>query len=253
MKQTSIFVALLLSSISFLFAQDFDDLAAENRTYYEGIHSVKFHPQGVAFSYPILPLRSGGRLHLSFDDLENDIMDYAYTIIHCDKDWNRSNLEDLEYLDGFTGELLENFSTSFGTYANYVHYDLFLPNQDLRWTQSGNYLLVIYDQDNDNEVVLTRRFMITEELVNIEAKAVPVMRIGDNRTHQEIDFTIYHEALPLRNQQNDLSVTVLQNGHWQNAIDNLKPLFMYKDKLSYDYQGKIVFPGLNEYRMLDLR
>lgn len=253
MKQIITVAIFLAFCTPYLLAQEFEDLSNENRTYYNEIRSVKLHPEGVPLSHAIIPLGSGSRLHLSFDDLENDVMDYAYTIVHCDKDWQRSELEELEYLDGFTGELLELYSSSFNTYASYTHYDLFLPNEDLRWTQSGNYLLIIYDQDNDNEVVLTRRFMVTENVVQVEAQAVPVMKIGKNRSHQEIDFTIFHERFEIRNPQADLSVSVIQNGHWDNAITDLKPLFLRKNELSFDYQGKIVFPGLNEYRLLDLR
>ncbi len=249
------FLLIFFSLILFLSssqAQEFD-VDFRNFTYSSSLHSVKMHLEGLPLSYPLLPMNSSSRLHLSFDDLEGDVRDYSYTIVHCNADWTRSDLQELEYIDGFTGELIEDYSFSFNTRTTYTHYDLFLPNDDLTWTKSGNYILIIFDEDNENEVVLTRRFMVFDELVKLNAKTSPVGASGKSRTHQEIDFRVQHQALNVRSPQTEIRATVLQNGQWDNAIEELEPLFVRKDELVFDYQGKILFPAQNEFRQLDMR
>lgn len=249
------FVLVFFSFILFLSsskAQEFD-IDFRNFTYSSSVHSVRMHLENLPLSNPIIPMNADLRLHLSFDELEGDIRDYSYTIIHCNADWTRSDLQELEYIDGFSGELIENYAFSFNTRTEYVHYDLFLPNDDLTWTKSGNYMLIIFDEDNGNEVVLTRRFMVFDELVKLTAKPSPVGATGKSRTHQEIDFRVQHEALNVRSPQTEIRATVLQNGQWGNAIEDLEPLFVRKEELVFDYQGKILFPAQNEFRQLDMR
>ncbi len=246
----AILVTLLFCSPNI--AQDFD-IDYKDFTYNTDIRSVKMHLEGLPLSYPIIILNDNARLQLSFDDLGGDVRDYAYTIVHCDADWTPSDLEELEYLDGFPGELLENYSFSFNTRTTYTHYDLFLPNDDLTWTKSGNYLLIIFDEDNSNEVVLTRRFMVLDQKVKVTGKPSPVGVVSKSRTHQEIDFQVLHESLNPRSPQTEIRATVLQNGNWETAIRDIEPLFVRKDALVFDYQGKILFPARNEFRQFDIR
>ncbi|MFQ5446781.1 MAG: DUF5103 domain-containing protein, partial [Saprospiraceae bacterium] len=78
-------------------------------------------------------------------------------------------------------------------------------------------------------------------------------KVSKSRTHQEVDFTITHKGFEIRNPRQELSVTVMQNGRWDNAITDLKPLFSRAEEQVFDYQDKIVFPAGKEFRYLDLR
>jgi len=243
---------ILVCSCGIATAQDYD-FPFIDYTYEDYIRSVKFHPIGLALSYPIMDLGSNVQLRLSFDDLEGDVKDYLYTVVHCDAKWNISNINELEYLDGFTESRIKDFDYAFNTIVPYTHYDLLLPNEDMRFTKSGNYLLIVFDDDNDKKVVLTRRFMIVEPLVKMSARANGAADVSKIRTHQEVDFIVNHEGVQIRNAQTEIQATVLQNGKWDNAITGIKPLFVRQNELSFDYQNKIVFPGNNEYRAIDLR
>ncbi|MEL6719902.1 MAG: type IX secretion system plug protein domain-containing protein, partial [Bacteroidota bacterium] len=78
------------------------DYRFDDFTYKEYIKSVKFHIENLEISYPIIDLESGNRLKLSFDDLDYDVQNYFYRVVHCDMDWEVSGLSELEYIDGFT-------------------------------------------------------------------------------------------------------------------------------------------------------
>ena len=157
----------------------------------------------------------------------------------------------MEYLDGFAGERIDNFEFSFKTILNFTNYSLVLPNEDLTWTKSGNYLLHIFDEDGSP--VITRRFMVVEPIVRVTPKIVVPNRVSKSRTHHEIDFLVDHERLEIRNPRVEVSATILQNGRWDNAIINVPPMFTKINQLVFDHQDKVIFPAGKEFRYLDLR
>ncbi len=217
------------------------------------IKSVKFHIDGLFLSVPIVDLNNQGGLLLSFDDLDGNVKDYRYTIVHCDKNWKPSVLSSMEYIDGFSEDRLNDYRFSFKTLTSYTHYELLLPNDDLGWTKSGNYLLKVFDDESDRKLVITRRFMVVEPLVSIIPKLSVPSNVSKSRTHQEIDFVVNHERLEIRNPRVEVTATVLQNGRWDNAITNIQPLFTKISELIFDYQDKVVFPAGKEFRYVDLR
>lgn len=233
--------------------QEFVDLRYENYDYGNFVGAVRFHVEGLRTSYPIVDLAGSTRLYLSFDDLDGGVRDYYYTIIHCDRDWHPSQLNSMEYIDGYNEERIMDFRYSNKTLEEYTNYRFTLPNQAIRWTKSGNYLLVVYEKDGDNYPVLTRRFVVAERKIPINPQLQRPSQPSKMRTHQEIDFIANFEKFPLRNPQQDIKAVVLQNGRWDSATDGLPPMFVRGDQLLYDYQNKIVFPGLKEFRFLDLR
>ena len=64
-----------------------------------------------------------------------------------------------EFLEGFNREELREHSFSINTITTYIHYQLRIPNNEVRWTKSGNYLLHVYDDDT-GEPLITRRFTL---------------------------------------------------------------------------------------------
>ncbi len=269
MKKILLIIILISCSIS-IFAQknkkkkkekekikeeyvDEDFIRFNDHIYKDYIKSVKFHIIGADLTLPIIDL-SDGQLVLSFDDLEADVKNFYYTIVHCDKDWTPSeDISPMDYIDGFSEEKLEIYRFSSSTTQPYTHYDLAIPNEDMSFKLSGNYILKIYTDKGEDDLVLTRRFVVVDSKVKIDAQVNRAYEIGKMETHQEIDFVIDHKGFEINNPKQNLSVTVMQNSNWQTAYNNVEPLFIKTERLEYDYQGKIVFEGLKEYRYLDLR
>lgn len=239
--------------VPILLSAQLEDVKNYDYVYVDNIKSVRFHLDGLLLTYPIVDLGSSTPLVLSFDDLDGDVKDYSYRIIHCDRDWQPSQLNTMEYLDGFTEELIDNFQYSFKTVQLFTHYRLFLPNNDMRWTISGNYLLVVYEDEGDKVPVITRRFVVVDPKIQIQPRLVRPSQVSKSRTHQEIDFSVDHQRLDIRSPQIEIRAAVLQNGRWDNAVTDLKPFFTRANELVFDYQDKIVFPAGREFRYLDLR
>lgn len=246
------FFPLLLFLPLVLFAQD-ENLKNYDYVYDNNIRSVRFHVAGLVLTYPIIDLNSGAQLALSFDDLGEDVKDYLYTVVHCNADWTPSNLMISEYIDGFSEETIDQYNYSFKTMMEFTHYEVALPNEDMRFKKSGNYLLKVYDNEDEKTLVITRRFMVVEPIMQVIPRVVRPAMVSKSKTHQEIDFKITHQGFEVRNPRVEITAAVLQNGRWDNAITSLHPIFTRTEEQSFDYQNKIVFPAGKEFRQIDLR
>ncbi len=248
------FIVAFLSLPFFLFSQTDENPRNENRILDDNIQTVQLYLKGAPLTLPIVELKAGSNaLMLEFDYLGEDLKDYIYTIVHCNSDWQPSELNDNEYIDGFTEDRITEIESSFNTLLQYTHYALGLPNRNMRWARSGNYLLKIFDNDDDRRLVLVRRFMVVEPVWRVEAKFASPASVSKLNTHHEIDFTVVHRGSRIPNPQNDVKAYVLQNGRWDIALGPLQSNFTRVDQLVFDYQDKIVFPAGKEWRYFDMR
>lgn len=229
-----------------------DYINLEDKVYAEGITSVSLLPNGYLLSDPIIPL-GRGELILKFDDLESESRFLKYTVIHCTHDWQLSEMNPIEYIDGFTEDNLDNYNYSFNTIVHYMQYNLSFPNDNLRITKSGNYVLFVYDDTPDNPV-LTRRFMVVEnEQVGVTGSVHGASDVADRFAKQEVDFTVTTGNYPVRNPAMTLHATIRQNGRWDNAIYGLTYRSGFVGELSFDYDdGRNTFPGGSEFRAFDI-
>jgi hypothetical protein len=256
------FTALALAfifAISLSAQQNQDEYFIENfvrnadYVYKPNIRTVLLHKEGFEMSNPVVELHSDERLVLSFDDLSGEYQKFEYTIIHCDADWNYSDLMPNEYLETFTDDFLDMFEYSFNTTMPYVHYSKVIPNDVIQFTLSGNYLLKVYAEGDPDDVVLTRRFFVVEPKVNVTADIRKPLNILDRETRQEVSFTINTGGLSVSEPHREIAVSILQNGRWDNAITDLKPRSVVPGELRYDYDGVNVFDGGNAFRYFDIK
>lgn len=225
----------------------------ENAVYNENIKTVLMFREGFELSNPVLELNEDAVLLFKFDDFSEDTKDYYYTVIHCDANWNESFLNQTDYIDGFAENPLNDFKLSFNTTFDYTNYQLILPNENIRFKISGNYVLVVYEDNNKEKVVLTQRFYVVEPLTEIEGTVRRATFDAFEGENHEVDFSVLHQKLAIDNPLKDVTVVVMQNNRWDNAIRNLKPLFIRENRLVYDYNKENVFPAGNEFRYFDNR
>lgn len=221
--------------------------------YDESIHAVKFHLTDFPLTQPIIELGEDSSFTVSFDDLNEQIRDVYYTIIHCNADWTPSELSNMEYIDGFDEDLLDDADFSSNTLTEFTHYEFDLPNDNMSWTKSGNYILAVYEIDGDKLPLFTRRFMVVETKSKIDLEMVRPANANKVRTHQEFDFVVTPYNLGHREPRKELRAAVLQNGRWDNAVVDIEPYSINRDKIIFDYQDRVSFPAGKEYRFLDLR
>lgn len=225
----------------------------ENTIYSDNIKTVEMYRLGWKLSNPIINLNSEEQLNFSFDDLNNEPVQYYYTIIHCDRNWRKSKLSQQEYLSSFTDFQLTDYEHSSNTNIRYINYLLTLPNNDVPIVLSGNYVLVIFDKNEPDEPLITWRFYVVEPQLGIKARIRRATHDLAKSENQEVDFVINHSNFPIQNPHSDLKVVVSQNNRTDNAITDLKPLFISNGILEYDYNVENIFKGENEFRAFEIR
>lgn len=254
MKHTTLFI-LAFVTLFCLQAQNYDNIAFDNRTYVNGLTSIKLTPATAPLGYPVIDLGSGEQLCLSFDDLEgNDNRYLKYTVIHCTHDWKPSDLNTFDYIDGYTEDEFTGQSYSFNTIQSYVHFKLLFPNNMLNISKSGNYLLFVYDDTPDNPI-LTRRFMVKEtaEAV-ISGNVHAASDVRYRYTGQEVDFTVNTGRNIIRDPARNLRATIMQNGRWDNAIIGLRYRYGKPGEYSFDYDdNENSFYGSSEFRTFSIK
>ena len=236
-------------------AQSPTTLPTTNNIYVEGIHSIKLTIAGADFGQPIIQLHSGERLELTFDDLLQKDYFLKYTLIHCTHDWQYSPLNQIEYLDGFSEDLINDYSFSFNTVVPYTHYRLIFPTDEMRILRSGNYLLVVYDDNIDNPVLTRRMMVLDNQTASIQGAVTWAQDITFRSTKQQVDFTAYTGSYTIRNPSMYLRATILQNGRWDNAIESLRHRTARPGEYGFNFDNLNVnvFNGSNEFRTFDIR
>jgi len=215
------------------------------------IKTILCHKKEDELSLPILNLNSKNQLLISFDDLDADIKDYYYTIIHCNSDWTASDLMKSEYISGFMEKPITNYEFSFNTIQEYTHYTFNFPNDELKPVLSGNYVFEIFEKGNKR--IAFKRFMILENKLKVEAQVRRATLADDRNTKHEIDFTIKHPNLLVSDPFSDIKVTIKQNNKEDNAITDLTPIYVKNNELIYDYEDNNTFLGNNEFRHFDIK
>ena len=249
--------AFLLSPF-FSLAQEeeyFDDtfVRYEDRTYQPNIKTVQFHLQGVPLSLPVIRLGFGEVMELSFDELDAEYQNYTYTVIHCDRNWEESSIPATEFIDGFLEMNIANYDFSFNTVQKYLHYSFSFPNENFNLKISGNYILMVYKDFDRTKPIITRRFRVYENLIEIKAQSRLPMVIKKRRSHHQIEVVLNHPDLDIRNPFGDIELHIQQNYRWDNIKTDMKPIFIKDRQLIYDNMGEVLFEGSNEYRWIDTR
>lgn len=224
----------------------------QNKIYKDYIKTVELYNSSKEQSFPIINLKSAETLTFSFDDLQGGQKDYYYTVEHCTWDWKSSQLNTLDYIDGVPQDILYNYKYSFNTLIKFTNYQLTFPNDQIRIKIGGNYVLKVYEDNDPKKVVLTKRFYVLNNTVNVGAEVVPATEVADKNTKQKINFTLFPQ-MTVYNPYTEIKAVVMQNQIPQTAIVNTKPSFVKSGSLVYNDINSNHFWGGNEFRKFDTR
>ena len=196
---------------------------------------------------PIFQL--GDAFQLQFDDLYGNDASYFYEIVHCDYNWNPSDIQKRDYLQGFDNQRIQESSSSFNCLQIYTHYRLPFPNSTTQLKISGNYMLKILNEDK--EVVFSRKFIVYENLVTVPIQIKRARTVTNLDTKHNLEFTIKSNVINFQNPLKNIKTVLLQNGKFNNAISNIKPQFTIGNDLVYKYDTPTQFWAGNEFLYFD--
>ena len=196
---------------------------------------------------PIFQL--GDAFQLQFDDLYGNDASYFYEIVHCDYNWNPSDIQKRDYLQGFDNQRIQESSSSFNCLQIYTHYRLPFPNSTTQLKISGNYILKILNEDK--EVVFSRKFIVYENLVTVPIQIKRARTVTNLDTKHNLEFTIKSNVINFQNPLKNIKTVLLQNGKFNNAIKNISPQFTIGNDLVYKYDTPTQFWAGNEFLYFD--
>jgi hypothetical protein len=228
--------------------------------YEEGIKTVLLYPQvaqgadpaAAMLQPPVLPLTQSVPLLLEFDEMGNTFKNYRAKLYHCNADWSVSLLTDIDFVDQINDFLFNQPQLSFNTKVPYVHYTFEVPKVKL----PGNYVLMVYREGNVKDIILTKRFLVYENRVQVAATVAPSTGVQERNQNQQINFQVLYREYPLTNPRETVKVSIRQNYKWNNAITSLLPLAVREDQATLEYNYFNLennFAGGNEYRFFDMR
>ncbi|UCE68650.1 MAG: DUF5103 domain-containing protein [Flavobacteriaceae bacterium] len=212
----------------------------------EHIKSVEFKGP-TEDQFPIIQL--GERINLEFDDLSASEQDYYYRIVHCDYNWEPSQLLKSQFLNGADNQRIITYENSYSTLQPYSNYRLTLPNNQAGFRVSGNYVLEIYNASN--ELQFSRRFVIYQDLVRVAANVRRSRDFEFLEEKQSVQFSIQPSGIQLINPKQEVKVAILQNYHWPTALYGIRPQYTIGTELVYRYDQETAFWGGNEYLNFD--
>lgn len=229
------------------------DFVFQNTVFDTGLRTLQLRSAESDMVYPFIELFSGQTLRMTLDDISGKAQGMEYSLVHCKHDWTRSDLSEMDYIQGFGRNTVDDVRASSVSDVPYINYEFVFPNDFCKIKLSGNYALVLFRQETPDVPAAILRFVVFEKLAGVLVKIKEPTVPGEARFKQEVDINIKHDTYRIDRPNTDLHITILQNGRWDNAITTLKPRFIQDKLISYDFGEENNFEGGNEFRHLNLR
>ena len=216
------------------------------------IKTLQIGVVGEKLGLPIMELNSSNILMVSFDEMSRNAHSYSYKVIHCNADWTPSNLNSNEFLTGYTTANITDYATSLNTTYLYTHYSFQLPNNDMGFKISGNYVAIVYEDNLVDSPVAQACFSIVEPRIGITATVRGNTDTELSGRLQQLDFEVALNGYAVREVSTELKVVVRQNNRIDNQITDLQPTYFTSSSLSYINNKGLIFDGGNEYHRFDI-
>ncbi|MBT8305375.1 MAG: DUF5103 domain-containing protein [Maribacter sp.] len=199
--------------------------------------------------FPVVQI--GDPIFLEFDDLLANEQDYYYKIVHCDYNWTPSRLLKSQYLSGIDNQRILNYENSYSTLQSYSNYKLTIPNTNIGLKVSGNYVLEIYN--DNNELQFSRKFIVYKDLLKVGGIVKRTRDFSFINEKQVVHININAGNFRLVNPKKEVKIAIIQNYHWPTALYNVAPQFTIGNELVYKYDLETSFFGGNEYLNFDTK
>ena len=201
---------------------------------------------------PVMELGSDDVLGFSFDEMSHIYHRYTYRIVHCNGDWQRSDLLEMDFLDGFNDVVIDDWENSINTTQLYTHYQFTIPNDEVSLKASGNYRVEIFDDESDKDApVVVFEFSVVEPLLSFDAKVSGDTDISFNDCHQQLSFAVGYPSF-VASPASELKPVIYQNRRRDNCVSGILPTYITGDKVEYTYNPRLIFNAGNEYRRFEI-
>ena len=230
--------------------------AQSDKVYHPMIHTLQTIVNGDWLHDDVITLGTDDWVTISFDHFTHDYHRFTYKIVHCNADWTPSDLFEVDYMDGFNGQPIEDYENSLNTTMLYTHYRVDLPNDDIQFKVSGNYRVEIYldeeEESNSPLLVAMACFRIVEPSMGLNVSVTSNTDIDTNLSHQQVSFTLNYPPNEVIDPATEIKPYIYQNGRTDNCVSLLKPTFVTPGRIEYVHNRALIFPAGNEYRRFEV-
>ncbi len=219
-----------------------------------GVKSVQLYPilQGEA-KEAWLPVISGGSdaLALEFDLMASSGRPLTAYFYHADREWNR-DLSPPEYLGSFFHDDLIDYTPSRTTDVKYVHYTYRFPNTGIDFRLSGNYILRVTEQGQEDAVLFERPFFIQERPQAVDGIGLESVMMGGGGYPGTMPIVRFTPPSDLQGSPYDYTVCFVRNGRYERARCTDRPSLAVQPSLQFDLVPEFAFQAEPPAFFLDL-
>jgi hypothetical protein len=174
---------------------------------------------------------------------------YYYDVEHRDADWNEEGLVTVDYMTGFPENKLESVGSSMNTSIGFVAHSLILPNNNVSFKISGNYLIRVYDGDT-RSLMFEKGFSVVEPLTDVYASMNPPV---SRPCMQQLDIKVAHQKIKVYDPYANIKLRIEQNSVRMKDVPVPVPAFAQPNLTDFSRPDRNLYPGLNEFRAFDTR
>lgn len=220
------------------------------------VKTLRLTVNGDEASLPILGLRNGDRMEVSFDELSHEYRRYTYRLVHCDYKGNPTeDLFESDYVScAADEEVIEDYTPSLNTTVLYTHYRFTIPNERMRPLIAGNYKIIIEAETDEGETipVVETYFAVYEPQVAVRAAVSSDTDIDVRSRHQQLTVAVDGTGLQLRAPEEEVKMLVLQNRRYDNARLAVPPTAVNGETMIWEYCRPYIFKAGNEFRRMEM-
>ena len=173
-----------------------------------------------------------------FDELNEKSRSFYYEIEHYDFKWELSEIRKSEFLEGFDDIRITNYTKSYNTLHPYIHYRFKIPNKNLSLTKSGNYKIIV--KDNNGNYVFSRKFILIKNPQIVSIEISKPKNINFQKSNQNLKVTIPCNDCNFNNNSFQYKLMVHKNYNLADCKMINYPTFKLADSFVFD---NITFNG----------
>ena len=223
----------------------------EQTIFNPSFRSLQVYNPDSPLSPRVISLNGNDRLIVSFDEMGGGKSNLKYSLVHCNADWQPSGLVESDYIDGFNEARIDDYAYSQATLSHYVNYRIVI-GDILKPKKSGNYLLIVKEEDYPYTPVLQIRFSVSENSISIGLDIDARTDIDYLQSHQQLGIEINALNSEIDNLYTDLTVTVAQNESPFTSITLNYPSKVEGRKAVFEHRPELIFNAGNEYRRMEI-
>ena len=214
------------------------------------VKTIQLYRTGHEVNLPIVSLNSVQTLSLEFDLMSERGRPLSVYFYHADRVWQRK-LTPSEFLSSFHRDDILDYTPSIASEIPYYHYNYVFPNESISFRMSGNFIVRVTEQGNEDDVLFERAFFLTEQAAGTGffIDQVIVGGLGYPSSQPIVQF-----RLPSGNPGSvyDYNVCFIKNGRFDLARCSKRPSLANQPLMEFFLEPELSFEPEEANYFLDL-